>query len=176
MKYKVTKLDPADFPEVPLVEDVFMTPTGPGAGLPGLSLSTGEDIEPVWEDLTVYTSPEGLPVFLEVGGTEDPEEGEEAGLSGDVYRLDPEYARLFVWGLGGPLEAGAAQKTRAAHFFLSRAMEDPEGEKAAHYLQKAALSALDAAVSWPGEEKLSKADKLRLLNLAKFAPPEDREA
>lgn len=151
-KSAISALDPAQFPEVPEVEDID-APVKKWGRI-ALHLSDGQEVTARPEDLTVYTSPEGLPVFVEVGGREaDPEDPEDAGESGDFYRFPADLAHLFAWGLQSPYNARAALRVRAAHTHLSLALKNPGSDSAAYYLQHAALNALSASVSWPGEEE-----------------------
>lgn len=147
----ISALVPAQFPEVPEVEDIG-APVRKWGRL-ALHLSDGQEVTARPEDLTVYTSPEGLPSFVEVGGRKaDPEDPEDAGEVGDVYRLPADLAHLFAWGLQSPYHARAASRVRAAHTHLSLALNNPGSDNAAYYLQHAALNALSAATVWPEED------------------------
>lgn len=153
-KSAISALDPAQFPEVPEVEGIDAPVKKWGRIL--LSLPHGEEVTARPADLTVYASPEGLPVFVEVGGREaDPEDPEDAGEYGDIYRLPADFAHLFAWGVQSPYNARAAAEVKAAYAHLSLALNNPGSPNAAWYLQHAALNALSAATVWPedGEEE-----------------------
>lgn len=90
-KTKALSFNPYAFADLPAVEDINASIL---EGEVCLSLFGGEDISAKPEDLTLYHTPEGLPVMVEAAGQ-------------GVYRLPEVEAALFARGLQSPEHAAA---------------------------------------------------------------------